>query len=417
MDDGRTIAARCRQLLANQPITLEGPGTILKDIQSLIEFIGLGGLTSKSKEGNLPSAVLPELNQRLSDPIEIDLTRALLRDYPNIAGLYVLLRVMELVRAERGRVLVDSQALERWSALNPTERYFALLEAWLIHADGTVLGPGGARRSSQFHENFHFLEERLSSRMTSFADHFHSEVLWGSVSTWNTQLQMRFGLIETRARRRERQSTEGRGWKLQSARRTPWGEAVAWAIRKFLQPRRRQDSYLPELPEDATFGYFQPAFQAYFPEWRTVYRQAEPATRPGTYLFKLTFAGWRSRAGVWRRLAVPHTACLHTLAMAVLKAVGFYDDDHLYEFRYRDSRGKGRVYYHFYTDEGPYADTINVGELDLPEKQSLRFLFDFGDRWCFQLRLERIESADQCLAQPVVIESVGEAPRQYPEAG
>ncbi|MCL4176180.1 MAG: hypothetical protein KJ072_00310 [Verrucomicrobia bacterium] len=79
-------ADRCRQVLSAQQITMEGPGTILRDVETILEFIGPGGLKTKSQQGNLPAAVLPELNARLAQPIESNLQRPLLRDYPNIAG-------------------------------------------------------------------------------------------------------------------------------------------------------------------------------------------------------------------------------------------------------------------------------------------------------------------------------------------
>ena len=44
---------------------MEGPGTILRDVETILEFIGPGGLKTKSQQGNLSSAVLPELNARL----------------------------------------------------------------------------------------------------------------------------------------------------------------------------------------------------------------------------------------------------------------------------------------------------------------------------------------------------------------
>jgi len=84
--------------------------------------------------GNLPAAVLPALNARLNHPLELQLKRPLLRDYPNIAGLHILLRVMEVAHAEDGRVRVNESRLAFWSGLNSVERYFALLESWLLYA-------------------------------------------------------------------------------------------------------------------------------------------------------------------------------------------------------------------------------------------------------------------------------------------
>lgn len=125
------VADPCRQLLTEQQIFTSGPGTILSDTQTVIEFIGTGGLLTKSKQGNLPSAVLPALNARLSQPIELSLNRPLLRDFPNIAGLYVLLRVMNLAQADERRLRINAQTLAVWSGLNPTESEISLGETGL----------------------------------------------------------------------------------------------------------------------------------------------------------------------------------------------------------------------------------------------------------------------------------------------
>ena len=96
-----------RQLLHDQRISADSPGTILRDVEALIDFIGEAGLVTKSKQGNLPSETLAELNTRLAAPIENYLKRPLLRNYPNIAGIYVLLRVMALARSEGKRLTID----------------------------------------------------------------------------------------------------------------------------------------------------------------------------------------------------------------------------------------------------------------------------------------------------------------------
>ncbi len=50
-------------------------------------------------------------------------------------------------------------------------------------------------------------------------------------------------------------------------------------------------------------------------------------------------------AGIWRRLAVASDTNLEELALAILHAFKL-DNDHLYDFRYRDQRGKKRQYNH-----------------------------------------------------------------------
>jgi hypothetical protein len=409
------VADRCRQILSQQQITMDGPGTILRDIETLIEFIGPGGLETKSKQGNLPAAALPALNARLSQPIEMKLTRPLLRDYPNIAGLYVLLRVMDIARADQRRLWINPETQKLWQGLNDTERYFALLEAWLFCADSEVLGGAERRNVAQFSDNMWFLTKLNTSRWKTFDEYCHIYTFEGAVSTWNTWLQAQFGLIEVTPRPAAGRQGTNRGWIMAAARRTPWGEAVALTVAE----AAAQDNEAPALilihpPEHGGFGFLQPYFQPHFPEWKRVFTLAEPGFQEGLHIFKVELDDFRAGGSTWRQLAVPAHCSLDELASAILDAFKFTDHDHLYEFRFRDHYGKGRVYYHPYTDEGPYTDGIEVGNIGLPEKGVMRFLFDYGDSWRFKLQLERREPGRG--GRPKVISSAGRAPKQYPDA-
>ena len=103
---------------------------------------------------------------------------------------------------------------------------------------------------------------------------------------------------------------------------------------------------------------------------------------------------------------------MDALAGAILSAFGL-DEDHLYNFRYRDQRGKSRLYAHPYTDEGPFTSEVTVAGTDLALKAEMEFTFDFGSYWQFKVLLEDVVAgADQLEA--VVIESAGPPPKQYP---
>ena len=136
----QTLAEPCQRFLKEQQITTESPGTILRDVATLIEFVGSGGIVTKGRNANLPIGCLPELNRRTSYPIQPGLKRALLRDYPNVAGTFILLRVMDLLQARGNRLVVWPATFEFWRRLNPAEQYFALLEALLVQAQTSVLG-------------------------------------------------------------------------------------------------------------------------------------------------------------------------------------------------------------------------------------------------------------------------------------
>ncbi len=408
------VAAKNRQRLSTQEFSHDRPGPIVGDIQTMIDTIGIAGLPTQSTHGNLPQAALADLNARLSQPIEVALKRPSMRDYPNIGGLFVLLRVMDLAQVNERRVWINEPALALWSSLNPAEKYFALLEAWLLHASGEIIGPREEWRLSQFTSNLLFLAGQVSSRWKPFDEMCHQYEFLGGVSAWNAQLQVRFGLIEVQPRPVAGRTYEGRGWIMEKARRTPWGEAVACAILAFLKPKKEADVLYYSPPEDATYGFLQPAFQPYIPAWQKVFAPPKPASRSGLYILKVSLARRYGRGSAWRRLAVPDKLTLDDLAYVVLQAFEFEEIDHLYEFRFKDRFGRNRVYNHPFTEEPPFTN-VKLRDLGLPEKQVLNFLFDFGESWPFELRLERIEPADKKVKEPTLIESHGKAPEQYPD--
>jgi hypothetical protein len=466
----QAMAEQCQRLLSEQPITPSGPGSILKDVDSFLEFVGTEGIATKSRSNTLPIGRLMELNQKSSYPIELTLKRALLRDYPNLAGIFVLLRVMDLLQVRGSRLSVCPTALEFWRGLNCTEQYFALLEALLFQAHPSVLANERRFEEMRSFDLIPVFLAQLSDRWRSF-DHYESVSYFGpqgDLRPWSVFLLQQLGLIEIRPRsvsERERRGWGGGGWLLGGARLTPWGAAINWPLMELQRAEEEQLEEVADEPEDslpqpgpaqgllvpllgptateranaaedsdaedfelgldessddsgeeAAFGSLQPSFQPYRPEWRTVYARPKAEVRSGTHHFKVTLAGWQGQgSGIWRRLLVPPHASLDALAGAILSAFDF-DSDHLYDFRYRDQRGSRRIYNHPYTDDGPYTPEITVAETELPLKDEMLFTFDYGDNWQFKVRLEAVEDAPCKFKQPKVAESVGKAPDQYPNA-
>ena len=427
----RSLAEQCKRRLAGQQIAGGDPGTILKDVDTMLEFVGPGGVVTKSRNASLPSQILPELNAKASHPIQLALKRAYLRDYPNLAGIFILSRVMDLLQMRGNRLVVCPEALEFWRRLNFTEQYFALLEAFLFQAQSSVLG--GERPSEEVLRPIELVTiflGNLSDRWRNF-DHYESVRDLGprgELPPWRLFALQQMGLIEMREAnfsQRDRSYWGGAGWLVGGAKLTPWGTAVAWALLEFQkeseepageeQPEANGET--AEIRPQAEFGLLQGIFRPYFPEWQTVYARPGTERKQGTHIFKVGLVGrygGGADGGGWRRIAVPPDASLDGLAAAILSAFEF-DDDHLYDFRYRDRRGRSHVYNHPYTDEGPFTPEIAVGEIDLPLKGEMIFTFDYGDDWKFNVRLEQIEAGPCRLRAPAVVGSAGKAPAQYPQ--
>ena len=85
-----------RTLLQKQTVGRDGPGTILRDFETLLRFVSERDVPVSGIHQVLPLAVLPELNGRMARPFVINLQRPQMRSFPNLAGLYLLLRASGL---------------------------------------------------------------------------------------------------------------------------------------------------------------------------------------------------------------------------------------------------------------------------------------------------------------------------------
>jgi hypothetical protein len=127
----------------------------------------------------------------------------------------------------------------------------------------------------------------------------------------------------------------------------------------------------------------------------------------GNFIFKV------SLGKVWRTIAISSEDTLHDLHEVIQDAFRF-DDDHLYAFFMDNRRWSDYKYEHPYTDEGPWADEILIGDLDLLVNQSILYLFDFGDEWTFDVNLIDIRTDEPLLPEAKITGEKGESPEQYP---
>ncbi len=70
----------------------------------------------------------------------------------------------------------------------------------------------------------------------------------------------------------------------------------------------------------------------------------------------------------------------------------------------------------FIASEPGNVRETTLEELDLEEGQVFMYLFDYGDEWRFKVRVHAIDlNAPEEGDYPRIVESVGEAPEQYPD--
>lgn len=395
-----------QQVLRSQRIDEHGPGTVLRDFASLLNFIGEREIRVSGKHQFLPMQLLAEINARLSRPLNIKLQRPQQKSYPHINGLYLLLRTTGLAVVEgtgtKQALVLDQEALASWHSLNPTEAYCTLLEAWLLHGRAEVLGEYRGP-FLPLDECLRFMQRIPDEGLQVAGNRQEQQMLLYYPALYNIALLELFGLITVD----HAPPQAGEGWRIARLSRTTFGTALFQLFAQlYLKP---EDFWISrdEATAEITFGQWQWLLQPFFPEWRENLVLPQPQMVDGLFIFKV------SLGRVWRTIAIPAELTLESLSDAILQAFDF-DNDHLYRFSYRNRFGLFEKVHHPFMDEPPFTTEVRIGELPLLPGSSMEYLFDFGDQWRFDVKLERVEPAEAKIKQPKVIEKHGKAPEQYP---
>jgi Plasmid pRiA4b ORF-3-like protein len=391
-------------LLKQQTITETTPGTIVRDFQTLLDFVGDGIAVSGTNHFISTMRVLADLNQRLSDPIELDLQRPQQKSYPPINGLYLLLRTTALGqvvgRGKQQLLTINAELLQSWNNLSPTERYFTLLEAWLIRSRPETLGDerGYIGEGTQCVQNWRSLPDE-GRKFGRYAD---QQSLNYHPGYHNLALLKLFGMLEIKSGKPE----TGKGWRIQQIQKTAIGDALMQVIVPFYL--NSDTAWESELNPTLPFGELQPALQPYFPEWQNNLTTLTYEARSGLFVFKV------SLGKIWRRLAISSDRTLADLSDLIQESVGF-DADHLDMYEYKNRVGRSVKISHPYADGSLSTDQVQVGEVPIAVGTSMLYVFDFGDWWEFDVQLEKIEADDSRQNYTAILESHGASPQQYPD--
>lgn len=396
-----TLALEYRRLLISQTIDDNGPGTIPRDFETLLDFIGDKGTEVSKTNHLLPMRSLGDLNARLAHPIELALKRPRQISYPHISALYLLLRATGLGRVEgtgnKPRLTLDDAALAAWRQLNATERFCTLLEAWLLRVDPEVMGEAGFRFRRPIGEWHHFFQKISAGGLRIAGDRAQEQMMPYSPGLINLAMLELFGLMTVQ----HGHPQAGRGWCIAQVQRTPWGDALL----QVLADHPLISAY--DLDENADFGELQELLQPFFPAWQNNLKLSVASFRDGLYIFKV------SLDRIWRRIAIPGQDSMDNLSDAILAAYDF-DHDHLYEFTYKNRFGQSTSIHHPYMDEPPFTTEVLIGDLPLQPGVAMTYVYDFGDHWEFDVKFEQIDPVDRRMRKYRILEVHGEAPEQYP---
>ncbi|CAA6800397.1 MAG: Unknown protein [uncultured Sulfurovum sp.] len=380
-------------------IIFSGNETIVENINRVMAYIQEHKVLATKGKHYFAIKHIKDLNAILLDPIDVFSTRPAQKTYPNINGIYLLLRTMGMLTfqvSKKETVMgINSELLESWQRLNSVEQYFTLLENWLVHSkpDATIEGSRNSLPLSEIISFFTYGRNHSTERMIENLSFFPEY--------YNIALAKMFGFVEITTV-------------------TP-SNKIRWNIIDIkLQPLVKQilERMKPKDDNALIEWIFNPPARGYSKEIFTPYCKAfkntldYPEEREKNGLFRLKI----SLGKVYRTIDVTSEIDFQGLVSILLELFGF-DNDHLYEFKFLDNFGQELVIKHpaMSLDEGKaWADEFYLKNIPLKEQNSFTFIFDFGDWWEFDILIEKIDEG-KCIEEFKLIKSVGKAPEQYPD--
>ncbi len=121
-----------------------------------------------------------------------------------------------------------------------------------------------------------------------------------------------------------------------------------------------------------------------------------------------------------RKIKISGNRSLYSFAKTITKAFGFLFD-HAFGFYDSFDLMNAQKVYELFTDVGepssPAAKGVKktkVSQAFVNPGEKMLFLFDYGDEWRFTVELKEIRKAEKGESEPVVLESIGKSPEQYP---
>ncbi|PSR17820.1 hypothetical protein C8255_10565 [filamentous cyanobacterium CCP3] len=431
-DEAIALSPTDQATFQNQTITATTPGTILQDLEIALDAIA-GGVPLSGKLQHMPAKVAADINQRLSQPIAIAMQRPVQKSYPNVHGLYLLLRATGLAQVvsegSKAKLVQNPAICEAWRQLNPTEQYLSLLEVWFLRSHPEMLGEersGHMMMGDRCLQAWPFLTKKANA---TFADYAAQDRLAYYPNFYNLALLEMFGFIAITPG----QPDPKKGWRFKKIAVQPWGKALMAA---FDAATEVVASNWPGILDPALpLGDFQPLLKPYFPEWQRCLVLPTVEFHPGRHVFKVTLLNRPNE--VWRRIAIDGEATLADLSDLIRASVDF-DDDHLDMFTYKTPTGLTVKALHPFSSADLYTTEVKIGDLPLSVGDAMEYLYDFGDNWQFSVVLEAVEPEAEpeppkgfqnakvkktkqargksAKASGKIIESHGKAPEQYPGA-
>lgn len=379
-------------------IDLNATSSIVDDFAIFFDFLDKD-LPVSDKLKAITGQKLQQLNQLMTNPLQIKINRPIQASHPNINGLYLLGLSSGLVKRQlkgkKWHIVQNKTLFKQWDRLSKEQKYLNLLVTWLT-ADPEIIDVNNILINPLF-----FIKECFVNLSTSEWSHPEKISIYTQryESLFNVALAEMFGLVELVL------NPEQPKWHIEQIKLTALGSAMVQLIYEQIINSIEDSHFFTTRISTDIFEY---ALTPYFPYWS--YLSPYPDPKPnGRYTIKLIIHEAQAT------FSISHYATLHELALFILTELVDFDVDHLYRFNYQDARYQNHAAGHPYLYEDKNcqcADEISLQDINFDIGQELIFIYDLGDNWTFQLVIiDFIEGGED--EPPQIIETKGEPPKQY----
>lgn len=404
-----------KEILKKQKITKKNPGNLLIELERFLDYIDKNKIVLTNTKKNITAKDIRKINDILYEPIQTDYSRPTQKTYPNIDVLYYItinagLCVIDNKGSTKEYLVLNKPVYNSWVQLNNTEKYFNLLELILKDTNAEGLLRRNKRNINWFLDRTMHLFSRLE-KIEVITD----DVLYFDDYIIIVLLKF-FGIMKVESRKPKK----GKGWSIKELNLTRYGKALMNLLLDIFHSTNKQNivekllmmiktSSNPYDNEDIESIEIQEILREYFPEWKKKLFNPieEEETKEGTYIFKISLSN-----KIWRKVAMNSDDLLDDLAYIICHVFDF-DFDHLYRFTHRNKYRKERSYNHPYEEKVPTTDTVKIKDLKMSPSDNLTFIYDFGDWWEFQIKLEKIEPQNKKKEEQILIDEKGDSPDQY----
>ncbi len=392
-------------LVRDTPIDSNGPGTILRDVEAALDFFATVS-PALMADRTLPPGVEQTLDERLyGKPDQAgDFVQPF---FAHIHGIFLLLRasgLTKVISARRGWTLtIDSSAEERWQTFSAADRYFTLLETWLLYGDADTLAGRQPSQQKIMPLDLWWNFFRILKPQTFYEEDLAEQRrFWPAVH--NLALMQMFGLISVV----DVSDKESKGWQTDAVLRTTWGDSLLSQITgEAVTGQNRRIWYNSGQRGISNPGQLQSILQPVRPDWTHALSSTVELIREGLFFFKVSLD-----KNLWRQAALPAESTLQDLSDAILHAYGF-NHDHLFRFFYPDHLGLTQVAQHPDLDGGPHADEVRIGDLSAGPGFHMVYNYDFVEDWLFDIELITVVKGASNLSRYGLGPSSGRSPDQY----